>query len=97
MSDVQLFYAELTSGASILQTAAAELLAENANISGDDVGIENPSQRAGLRLEFHRRLSALKTASGSRAEEGYAVASALTAISNRYSELDVELTGSEQP
>ncbi|MGA7147730.1 MAG: hypothetical protein WBX17_04470 [Microbacterium sp.] len=96
MDDVQVFYSELQSASSSLQTATTELLMENANLFGEDTGVENPAGRASLRLEFHRRLTALHDLGLQLVEDASSVSASLTAIADRYSDLDVELTGQEQ-
>lgn len=96
MSDeVQVFYAELNAASSALSSATTELLTEAANIVGDDTGVENPAQRAGLRLEFHRRMTALHDAAYNRIEAADDVAVSISDIANKYTELDAELTGGE--
>jgi len=96
MDDVQIFYNELYSASSTLQTAATNLMMENASVSGEDTGIENPAYRTSLRLEMHRRLTALHDSVIVRVEEGSRAGASLTQIANRYTDLDVELTGQEQ-
>ncbi|GGM39433.1 hypothetical protein [Microbacterium saperdae] len=95
MSDVEIFYAELNDASSALTTATYEVLMEAANVIGEDTGVENPAQRAGLRLEMHRRLTALHDAAYDRNEAGDALAAAISAIANKYTELDAELTGGD--
>ncbi|WEK61974.1 MAG: hypothetical protein P0Y60_04230 [Candidatus Microbacterium colombiense] len=97
MSDVEIFYAELNAASSSLTTATSALLMEAANVQGEDTGVENPAQRAGLRLELHRRLTALHDVAYDRIESGDSLAAAITAIATKYSELDVELTGGDHP
>ncbi|GAB3618690.1 hypothetical protein GCM10027416_32470 [Okibacterium endophyticum] len=97
MSDVQVFYAALNGASSALQTATTNLLTEAANVIGEDTGIENPGQRVSLRLEMHRRMTALHDAAYNRIETASALSSTITAIADRYSDLDLELTGQEQP
>lgn len=96
MGDVEVFYGELNAAADSLTTMTTNLLTEAANVTGEDTGIENPAQRTGLRLEMHRRLTALHDAAYNRIEAASALASVVTGIANRYSDLDVELTGREQ-
>ncbi len=95
MSDVEIFYAELNDASSALTTATYEVLMEAANLIGEDTGVENPAQRAALRLEMHRRLTALHDAAYDRNEAGDALAAAISAIANKYTELDAELTGGD--
>ncbi|WP_226534227.1 hypothetical protein [Microbacterium paraoxydans] len=95
MSDVEIFYAALNDAASGLTSATTELLTQAANLQGEDTGVENPAQRAGLRLEMHRRLSALHDAAYDRIETAGALSAAISAIANKYSQLDVELTGGD--
>lgn len=97
MEDVQIFYGELTSASSSLDSATSDLIYEAASVSGEDTGVENPAHRTALRLEMHTRLTALHDRAYERYDAGSAVSSAIRQISNRYSELDVELTGQEQP
>lgn len=96
MDDVEVFYAELRSASATLQTSVTDLLTENADVFGEDTGIENPAMRAGLRLEMHRRLTQLHDRVSARVENGSDVARGLTVIADRYTDLDIELTGREQ-
>ncbi|MGM1017083.1 MAG: hypothetical protein ACQEW8_06045 [Actinomycetota bacterium] len=95
MSDVQIFYASLNSAASAVDTATTDLLTVNAEVTGEDTGVENPEYRVALRLEMHRRLNALHDAAMNRIESGSGLGAALHAIVTRYSDLDVELNGQE--
>lgn len=97
MPDVEIFYAELNDAASSLTDATSEVLMETANLQGEETGVENPAQRAGLRLEMHRRLTALHDRAFDRIESGETLAAAITAIATKYSDLDVELTGGGTP
>lgn len=97
MDDVQVFYNELYAASSTLQTAATALVMENASVTGEDTGIENPAYRAALRLEMHRRVSALHERVTLRVDEGSEAGALLTRIADRYTDLDLELTGQEQP
>ncbi|MEU4017168.1 MULTISPECIES: hypothetical protein [unclassified Microbacterium] len=97
MSDVEIFYAELNGASSALTTATTQLLTEAASVQGEDTGVDNPAQRVGLRLEMHRRLTALHDRAYDRIESGDALAADIAAIAAKYSELDVELTGGDRP
>ncbi|MEH3089541.1 MAG: hypothetical protein PGN24_08105 [Microbacterium arborescens] len=97
MADVEIFYHALTSAAEQIQTRATDAVTDNADIQGEDVGIENPAQRPGLRLEMYRRLQALHTAVLARTTDASAVAATLSTIASRYADLDVELTGQDTP
>lgn len=97
MPDVEIFYAELNDAASSLTDATSEVLTEAANLQGEETGVENPAQRSGLRLEMHRRLTALHDSAYDRIESGNSLAAAISAIASKYSELDVELTGGDRP
>lgn len=95
VSDVEIFYSELHAAASTLDTATMNLTTETADVQGEDTGIENPAQRASLRLEMHTRLTALRDRTQNKIEAGSAVSSAVGQIATRYADLDVELTGRE--
>ncbi|MDF2580258.1 MAG: hypothetical protein K0S49_1837 [Microbacterium sp.] len=97
MSDVEIYYHALTSAADAIQTRVSSAVVDNADIQGDDTGVENPAHRVALRLEMNRRLSSLNRAVLDRTTAASEVAALLTAIATRYSDLDVELTGQEQP
>ncbi|PQZ49781.1 hypothetical protein CQ040_14760 [Microbacterium sp. MYb54] len=97
LPDVEIFYAELNDAASALTNATYEVLTEAANLQGEETGVENPAQRSGLRLEMHRRLTALHDSAYDRVESGDSLAAAISAIASKYSELDVELTGGDRP
>lgn len=96
MDDVAIFSQELYAASASLHTATSELLTENANVVGEDTGIENPGYRASLRLEMHRRLSGLHDRVLLRSDEAARLASSVSSIADRYSDLDIELTGQEQ-
>lgn len=95
MGDVEIFYAELNSASNAINTALTDLVTEAGDLYGDDTGIENPAQRTALRLEMHRRLTALHDSAVNRVEAASALSASITAIADRYSELDTELTGRE--
>ena len=95
MSDVEIFRAELTSASSSVTTAVSELLTDSADLDADDVGIRNPADRALLRIEMNRRLRALRAAVSAHVEAGGEVAASVQRVADRYTDLDVELTGRE--
>ncbi|QLD11339.1 hypothetical protein [Microbacterium oleivorans] len=97
MSDVEIFYHALTSAAEAVQTRSSDVVLDNADIQGDDTGVGNPAHRATLRLEMHRRLSALHAAVLDRSGDASAVAASLSGIASRYGDLDRELTGRSEP
>ncbi|KAA9084974.1 hypothetical protein [Microbacterium radiodurans] len=97
MSDVEIYYHALTSAADAIQMRVSDAIMDNADIQGDDTGVENPAHRVALRLEMNRRLSGLHRAVLDRTTAASEVAASLSAIATRYSDLDVELTGTEQP
>lgn len=96
MDEVAIFYQELYAASASLQTANNELVAQNASLVGEDTGIENPHYRVSLRLEMHRRLSTLHDRVLLRSDEAARLASSVSSIADRYSDLDIELTGQEQ-
>lgn len=96
MGDIEIYYASLNSASSALTTAASDLVLQAAELSGEDVGVENPDERPSLRLEMARRLGALHESTGLRVGEADDIASRFTKIANDYSNLDRALTGSEQ-
>ncbi|CAH0215514.1 hypothetical protein SRABI76_02376 [Microbacterium oxydans] len=96
MSDVEIFYAELNDASSALTSATYEVLMEAASLVGEDTGVENPAQRSGLRLELHRRLTALHDAAYDRIEAGDALASSISDIASEYTGLDAELSGGDR-
>lgn len=96
MDDVQIFYSELESASSSIETAVQNLVTENGSVSGEDTGIENPAYRTALRLEMNRRLNALHDRVLLRAEHGSGIGALLRQIASLYADLDVELTGQEQ-
>lgn len=97
MADVEIYYHALTSAADAIQSRVSEVILDNADIQGDETGVENPAQRPSLRLEVHRRVTALYGAVLERSTAASEVGASITAIATRYSDLDVELTGQEQP
>ena len=95
MSDVEIFRAELTSASSAVSTAVTDMLTDAADLDADDVGIRDPAGRALLRVEMTRRLRALAAAVPIHVESGGEVAASAQRVADRYSDLDVELTGRE--
>ncbi|MBO0981435.1 hypothetical protein [Microbacterium sp. SD291] len=95
MSDVEIFRAELSSASSMVGTAVHALLTESADLDAEDLGIQNPAHRALLRLEVARRLRALRSAVSAHVEAGGELAASAQRVADRYTDLDVELTGVE--
>ncbi|WP_243231911.1 hypothetical protein [Microbacterium sp. CIAB417] len=95
MGDVEIFRAELTAASGSSGQAASELLNQSAALQTEDVGIQNPASRPMLRLEMHRRVSALRRSALARTEEGSGLAAATQRIADRFQDLDVELSGQE--
>ncbi|MBO9626821.1 MAG: hypothetical protein J7484_10650 [Microbacterium sp.] len=95
--EVQVFYTELITETSAVNDSTTALLGTVGYLQGDDVGVENPAHRPSLRLEMHRRFVALHGAVEGLISDATDIAVRLQAISDRHSELDVELTGREQP
>lgn len=93
MSDVEIFYAELQHASSTVDTAITGLLFESADLDSEDTGIGNPASRPALRLALHRHLTGLSEAVRARVAGGSQVSASARRIADRYSELDVELTG----
>ena len=97
MGDVEVFYGELTAATSSLDSATSNLVTTAADLHGDDTGVDDPAHRTALRLEMHRRLAALHDRAYDKIEAGSDVSSTIQQIANSYSDLDVELTGQDQP
>lgn len=97
VDEVAVFYEQLHAASASLQSAGNDLLMQNAALVAEDTGIENPAYRTSLRLEMHRRLTALHDAALVRSDDAAGLASRVTSIADRYTDLDVELTGQEQP
>lgn len=95
MSDVEIFRAELTGASSMVSTAVHELLTDSADLDAEDLGIQNPALRTLLRLEMNRRLRALRSAVSAHVEAGGELAASAQRVADRYTDLDVELTGEE--
>ena len=95
MSDVEIFRAELTGASGAVAAAVTELLTDAADLDADDVGIRDPAGRALLRVEMARRLRALAAAVAIHVESGGDVAASAQRVGDRYTDLDVELTGRE--
>ncbi len=97
MSDeVQIFYVDLISRVSSIRNVTTSLVATSGLLYGDDVGIDNPMDRPSLRLEVRRRLTALSQTVGVRTAESSDLAATLQSIADRFSDLDVELSGRDQ-
>lgn len=93
MSDVEIYYHALTSAADSIQTRVSEVVLDNADIQGDETGVENPAHRPSLRLEVRRRVTALYGAVLERSNAASGVGASISAIATKYSELDTELSG----
>ncbi|MEV7633122.1 hypothetical protein AB0N64_12005 [Microbacterium sp. NPDC089318] len=93
MSDVEIFYAELQTASSTVDTAIAGVLLESADLGAEDSGIGNPASRTALRLALHRHLSGLGDAVRARVDSGSQVSASARRIADRYTDLDIELTG----
>lgn len=93
MSDVAIFYAELQTASSTIDTAITAVLLESGDLGAEDTGIGNPASRPALRLALHRHLSGLGDAVRARVESGSQVSASAHRIADRYTELDIELTG----
>ncbi len=95
--EVQVFYNHLITETGSMNDSVTALLARGGYLQGSDVGVENPAHRPSLRLEMRRRFSDLRGTVEACTGDASEIAERLRKISERYSELDVELTGSEQP
>jgi len=95
--EVQVFYNDLIVETGLMNDSSTALLARSGSLQGSDVGVENPAHRPSLRLEMHRRFTDLRSVVEACTTDASAIAERMRAISERYSELDVELTGKEQP
>jgi predicted phage gp36 major capsid-like protein len=95
--EVQVFYNHLITETSLMNDSVTALMARSGTLQGDDVGIENPAHRTALRLEMRRRFTALRATVEACTSDASDITERLRAISERYSDLDVELTGKEQP
>lgn len=93
MSDVEIFYAELQTTSGTVDTAVTGVLLDSADLNADDTGIGNPASRPALRLALRRHLADLSEAVRSRVEGGSQVSASARRIADRYTDLDVELTG----
>ena len=97
MSEVQVFYDELRSSAYDLADAAFVLQTDASNLVGGDAGVDAPLGRYTLKAAVGRQVEALREATRAHQEASAALRTTLTNITDRYSDLDVELTGKEQP
>lgn len=93
MSDVAIFYAELQTASSTIDTAITAVLFESGDLGAEDTGIGNPAARPALRLALHRHLSGLGEAVRARVASASQVSTSAHRIADRYTELDIELTG----
>lgn len=97
MSEVQVFYDELQSSASDLADAAFVLQTDASNLVGGDAGVDAPIGRYTLKTAVDRQVDVLREATLAHREASAALRTTLSNITDRYSGLDVELTGEEQP
>lgn len=95
--EVQVFYSDLINETAALNDSVTTLMSVEGFLQGDDVGIENPAHRPSLRLEMRRRFDALQDTVGTCISDASDISTRLQAISGTFSDLDVELTGAEQP
>ncbi|MDR2996807.1 MAG: hypothetical protein LBU78_01675 [Microbacterium sp.] len=91
--EVQLFYSELITLSGLLNDASTGLLASEAQMSGDDVGVGNPARRASLRLAMHSAFTQLGSSLASGSNGTLDLSSLLSSIANGNMDLDAELSG----
>ncbi|MGW9156730.1 hypothetical protein [Microbacterium sp. NPDC055665] len=96
MSEVQVFYDELRAAAFDLADAVFVLQADASNLAGD-TGVDAPLGRYSLKSALDRQVDALREATLAHQDASEALRTTLTNITDRHSDLDVELTGQEQP
>ena len=97
MSDVEVFYADLNSAASTVHNAKINLQSDSPSLSSSDTGVENPAGRASLEAELGRRIAGLRELIQDRVLVAEDLAALLWGIAAKYEDLDVELTGKDQP
>ncbi|MFK0403795.1 hypothetical protein ACIQTT_15815 [Microbacterium sp. NPDC090225] len=97
MTDVQVFYDQLHEVATDLADAAFDLQTDASNLAVDDSGVAAPIGRYELRSALSRQIDVLRDATLAHQEASAALRTTMTNITDRYSDLDVELTGQEQP
>lgn len=97
MTDVQVFYEQLRDAANDFADAAFALETDAANLAAEDSGVAAPVGRYELKSALARRIEALRAAALAHQEASAALRTTMTDITDRYSELDVELTGEQQP
>lgn len=95
--EVQVFHDDLVDEVVELDASFSMLTAIATSLRGDDVGVENPAHRPSLRLEMRRRFDALHDLVDACINDVIAIRVRLRAISDRFSDLDLELTGTERP
>ena len=97
MTDVQVFYDQLHEVAMDLADASFVLQTDASNLAEDDSGVAAPIGRYELKSALSRQIDALREATLAHQESSAALRTTMTNITDRYSDLDVELTGEEQP
>lgn len=97
MTDVQVFYDQLHEVATDLADASLHLQTDAANLAVDESGVAAPIGRYELKSALSRQIDALREATLAHQESSAALRTTMTNITDRYSDLDLELTGEEQP
>lgn len=92
-----MFYADLNAAASAVHNAKINLQSNSLSLSGRDTGVENPAGRASLEEELGRRIAGLREFIQDRELAAEDLTSLLWGIAAKYEDLDVELTGKDQP
>lgn len=96
VTDVQVFYDDLQEAASDLADAAFGLQEDASALVGDDSGIAAPVGRYELKTAFDRQIDLLREVTLTHQGSSAALRTTMSNITDRYSDLDVELTGEEQ-
>lgn len=96
LTEVQVFYEELRAFAYEYTDAAFVLQTDASNLAATDTGVDAPIGRYGLKTGVDRLVDVLRDATLAHQEASASLRTALTNITDRYSDLDVELTGEDQ-
>lgn len=95
MSDVTLFYEDLQESASDFRGLFSLLQFDAADLVGDDPGVAAPIGRYHLKTGMDRGIDDLHDAARDGWSQASDLAESVSAISSAFSELDEELSGTE--
>jgi hypothetical protein len=97
MAEVEIDYAAVSSASERVGTAGVNVATLLGYLEGDSTGVENPAQRASLRLAVHSKLSQLRDAAANRSEAAGSISRTLDSIHTGYRTLDTTMASEDAP